>query len=270
MRTPLFLLFLLATLPGFGQILNVEQNRKSADTTHFWSGELNFNLLIHNNSATTEEPVRFVGIGTGANVAYTSGHHRYLLINQLDYSAITGNAFISTGYSHFRANFLWKRPLSYELFAQAQYDIGRGLDSRYLGGGGIRYTFVNEEKVRVALGIGAMYEQERWEVPTPEGIPEGEEQEMITTRFLKSSNYLSLKWEINKMVDLNTIVYYQTGYDRGIEGFRNRFSGDANLNVRLGTHLVFFTSFSGAYDSRPVVPIVNFVYSLNNGLKVAL
>lgn len=270
MKTSLLLLFLLATLPVFGQILNVEQNRKTADTTHFWSGELNFNLLIHNNSATTEEPVRFIGIGTGANVAYTSGHHRYLLINQLDYSAITGNAFISTGYSHFRANFLWRRPLSYELFAQAQYDIGRGLESRYLSGGGIRYTFVKEKKVMAALGIGAMYERERWQVPVEGGVPEGAEQEVITTRFPKSSSYLSLRWEVNKMVDLNTIVYYQTGYDNSIDGFRNRFSGDASLNVKLGTHLVFFTRFNGAYDNRPVVPIVNFVYSLENGLKVAL
>ena len=272
MRTTLILFLLLAALPGLGQILNVEQNRKSADTTNFWSGELNFNLLIHNNSATTEEPVRFIGVGTGANVAYTSGHHRYLLINQLDYSAITGNAFISTGYSHFRANFLWRRPLSYELFAQAQYDIGRGLVSRYLSGGGIRYTFVKEKKVMSAVGIGAMYEQERWQVPVTEAtpVPEGGEQEIITTRFLKSSNYLSLRWEINKMVDLKTIVYYQTGYDNSIDAFRNRFSADASLNVKLGTHLVFFTSFNGAYDSRPVVPIVNFVYSLNNGLKVAL
>ncbi|WP_017733889.1 DUF481 domain-containing protein [Nafulsella turpanensis] len=272
MRTALLLLFLLAAVPGIGQILNIEQNRKATDTTHYWTGELNFNLLIHNNSATTEDPVRYIGIGTGADVAYTSVLHRYLLINQLNYSAITGNAFISTGYSHFRANLLWRQPLSYELFAQAQYDIGRGLDSRYLSGGGIRYTFVREKKVLAALGVGAMFERERWQIPATELSPLPGEQEIgtVTTHFIKSSNYLSLRWQINKMVNLNTIVYFQTGYDQDIDAFRNRFSGNADLNVKLGTHLTFFTNFTGAYDSRPVVPIVNFVYSLNNGLKVAL
>ena len=264
MRIAFLLAFLLAALYSQAQILNVEKNRVSRDTTHYWVGELNFNLLLHNRSATTDNPVRYTALGTGADVAYVSGHHRYMLLNQLSYSAIVGNAFISTGYSHFRANFLWQRPLSYELFAQAQYDIGRGLKNRYLSGGGLRYTFVKEEKVRLAVGVGAMYEQERWQVPGTEG------EAFIITRFLKGSNYLSGRWQVNEFVNMNAIVYYQTGYDRTIDGLRNRFSGDANLNVKLGSRLTFFTTFNGAYDSRPVVPVVNFIYSLNNGLKVSL
>lgn len=264
MRIAFLCAFLLAALHSQAQILNVEKNRTSRDTTHYWVGELNFNLLLHNRSASPDNPVRYTSLGTGADVAYVSGHHRYMLLNQLSYSAITGNAFISTGYSHFRANFLWQRPLSYELFAQAQYDIGRGLESRYLSGGGLRYTFVKEKKIKLALGVGAMYEQERWQVPGTEG--EG----IITTRFPKSSNYLSGRWQVNEFVNMNAIVYYQTGYDRDIDSFRNRFSGDANLNVKLWGRFTFFSTFNAAYDNQPVVPVVNFIYSLNNGLKVSL
>lgn len=264
MRIALLCAFLLAALHSQGQILNVEKNRLSRDTTHYWVGELNFNLLLHNRSASPENPVRYTALGTGADVAYVSGHHRYMLLNQLSYSAVTGNAFISTGYSHFRANFLWQQALSYELFAQAQYDIGRGLESRYLGGGGLRYNFVKEEKIKLAVGVGAMYEQERWQVPGTSG------EAIVTTRLLKASNYLSSRWRVNEFVNVNAIVYYQTGYDDDINGFRNRFSGDANMDVKLGSRLTFFTTFNAAYDNRPVVRVVNFIYSLNNGLKVSL
>lgn len=268
MRLLITIALLLTTLPAWSQILNVEKNRNTRDTSYYWVGDLNFNLLIHNRSASADNPVRFTGLGTGADVAYISGFHRYMLINQLNYTAITGNSFISTGYSHFRANFLWRQTLSYELFGQAQYDIGRGLESRYLSGGGLRYTFVNEEKVRLAVGVGAMYERERWRVPVSEESAVAEP--YLITYFLKGTNYLSGRWQVNEYVDFNSIVYYQTGYDRKIKGLRNRFSIDANLNARLGRRLTFFTNFTAAYDSRPVVPIVNFIYSLNNGIKMSL
>lgn len=268
MRFLFIIITLLCAQTALGQILNVEKNRMSRDTTHYWIGEVNFNLLIHNRSATMDNPVRYTGLGTGADVAYVSGYHRYMLINQLNYTAITGNSFISTGYSHFRANFLWRQTLSYELFGQAQYDIGRGLENRYLSGGGLRYTFVNEKKIKFALGVGAMYERERWKVPVTEELDTAEP--FIITNFLKGTNYVSAHWQVNPFVNFNSIVYYQTGYDRDIEAFRNRFSADANLNVKLGSRLTYFTNFTGAYDSRPVVPIINFIYSLNNGLKMSL
>ena len=260
--------FLLTSQSAWSQILNVEKNRMSRDTSNYWVGEVNFNLLIHNRSASADNPVRYTGLGTGADVAYVSGFHRYMLINQLNYTAITGNSFISTGYSHFRANFLWRQTLSYELFAQAQYDIGRGLESRYLSGGGLRYTFVNEEKIKLAMGVGAMYERERWRVPVTEESAQAEP--FIVKNLLKGTNYLSARWQVNAFVDFNSIVYYQTGYDHDIEAFRNRFSADANLNVKLGKRLTYFTNFTAAYDNRPVVPIINFIYSLNNGLKMSL
>lgn len=263
MKGILLFLLLFAALPAWSQILNVEKNRLKKDTSNYWLGEVNFNLLVHNRTATTENPVRFTGIGSGADVAYVSKLHRYMLMNQLNYTAITGNAFVSTGYSHFRVNLLWENAFSYELFAQAQYDLGRGLKNRFLGGGALRYNFVEEEKIQLAVGLGAMYEHERWEVPRQDI------EQFVTTNFLKSTNYVSARWQINEFVGFNSIVYFQTTYDKSIRGLRNRFSTDNNLNVKLTKRLTFFAVFNAQYDSRPVVPIVNFIYSLNNGLKIA-
>lgn len=263
MRISFLFVLLFASLPTWSQILNVEKNRLQRDSSNYWVGEVNFNLLLHNRSATKDNPVRYTGIGSGADLAYVSKRHRYILINQLTYSAITGNPFISTGYSHFRANFLWKKKISYELFAQYQYDIGRGLKRRRLAGAGIRYVFVEEEGLRLALGVGAMQEQERWELPATEYA------DVINTSFLKSTNYLSARWTVNEFVNINSIVYFQSGYDRTVSGFRNRFSTDTNLNVMLTERLAFFATFNASYDSQPVIPIINFIYSLNNGIKLA-
>lgn len=258
----LLLLLLLLSQTAFSQILNIERNRLKRDTTQYWTGQVDFNLLMHNRSARVNEPVRFTSLSTNADLAYTSVLHRYTLINQLSYSALTGNAFLRTGYSHFRTNFNWRKILSQELFAQGQYDIGRGLRERYLAGGGLRYRLLDDEKATLTFGLGIMYEQERWTYP-------GEENREITLRIPKNSNYLSLRWQINEMVYLNTIMYYQHGYDRQFDLWRHRFSADFNTAATISKRIRFTTSVNASYDPRPVVPVVNWVYSLQNGIRFA-
>ena len=259
MRLIFTLCLLLLGHAASSQILNIERNRLNKDTTRYWTGQLDLNLLLHNRSAKPENPVRYTSFSTNADVAYTSVQHRYLLINQLSYSALTGNAFLRTGYSHFRANLHWRQQLSEELFAQAQYDIGRGLRERYLAGGGLRLKLAEDKKATLALGVGLIYEQERWQIP-------GEERE-ITLRMPKNSNYLSLRWQINPLVYFNSIVYYQHGYDNQFDMWRHRLSTDVNMAATLSKRIRFTTTFAASYDPRPVVPVVNWVYSLQNGIR---
>ncbi len=244
------------------QILNIERNRLNRDTARYWTGQLDLNLLLHNRSARPDQPVRYTSFSTNADLAYTSIKNRYFLINQISYSALTGNAFLRTGYSHFRANLNWRQTLSQEIFAQAQYDIGRGLKERYLGGAGLRLRFIEGNNATMALGVGLMYEQERWEHPD-------EEQGEVTVRMPKNSNYLSLRWQINPMVHLNTIAYYQHGYDKQFDTWRHRFSGDFNISATLSKRIRFTTTFNTSYDPTPIVPVMNWVYSLQNGIRFA-
>lgn len=261
MRILLIFMCLLLSYAAHSQILNIERNRLNRDTTRYWTGQLDLNLLLHNRGAKVDQPVRYTSFSSNADLAYTSIKHRYFLINQISYSALTGNAFLRTGYSHFRANLNWRQVISEEFFAQGQYDIGRGLKERYLAGAGLRYKFVESKKATMALGVGLMYEQERWEYP-------GEERE-VTVRMPKNSNYLSLRWQINPMVHLNTIMYYQHGYDRQFDMWRHRLSTDFNMAATLSKRIRFTTSFAASYDPRPVVPVLNWVYSLQNGIRFA-
>jgi hypothetical protein len=252
-------LLLLLSQAASSQILNIERNRLNRDTTRFWAGQFDLNFLSHNRSARPDNPVRFTNLSSNADLAYTSVKHRYLLINQISYSALTGNAFLRTGYSHFRANLHWRNRLSSEAFAQGQYDIGRGLRERYLAGSGLRYRLAQDARASFFLGIGLMWEQERWQIP-------GDEQE-VTVRMPKNSNYLGLRWQINPLVHLNSIVYYQHGYDQQFGIWRHRLSTDLNMAATLSKRIRFTTTFAASYDPRPVVPIMNWVYSLQNGVR---
>ena len=185
----------------------------------------------------------------------------HYLINNFNYTEVRNTPIVRTGYSHLRVNFNRRRRYSSEAFAQYQYDRGRGLNLRTLTGGGLRVKIINGNRGTFSAGTGLMHEQEEWY------IPEGNKQ-IRTVNFLKSTNYLSTRIKFNEQVELNGIVYYQTGYDGGIEQFRHRISGDANFMVKMTSKLQFKTSFSCNYENLPIIPITPFIYTLTNGVQL--
>ena len=262
MRLLLLSSFILLSQIGYAQILNVERSRKNEqDTSRRWLGRIDLNLLLHNRSATAENPIKYTSLSSSADVAYLGKTNRYMLLNQITYGAVTGNAFIRTGYSHLRANWWWRNRFSAESFAQLQYDLGRGLQSRELIGSGGRFILSDTEHARIALGIGVMYEYERWKQPNSE--PEL----VVEKSLIKASNYASIAWTISPQASFNGIVYYQTGPDSKANLWRNRLSLDTNLSFNFTERLVFLTTFAAAYDAQPIIPIPEWTYSLLNGFR---
>lgn len=206
-------------------------------------------------------PVRFINISSQANLARYGETNAIWLINFLNYSAITGDAFIRTGYSHLRSSWGYKKKLAVEVFAQGQYDRGRGLQSRWLGGGGLRYNLVNGENTELHAGLGAMYEYEHWLAPETDAN--------VFANYLKSTNYLSLNLQLNDQVLFRVTQYYQVGYDQDLSIWRHRLSLDAQLRIALSEHLAFRTSLDASYESAPIVPIMKTVYYINNGILIA-
>lgn len=242
------------------QILNVEKARLNADSSNYFVGSIGFAFNANNRSINDDgETVSFVGLNANSDFGYISEHHSYLLLSQFNYTATSDDPINSTGYGHLRINFLRNSALSYETFAQIQYDQGRGMEVRWLAGGGIRYRFVSQEKINMYIGVGGMYEEEVWNFPGPV-----EAQRSIG--IWKTSNYVSARIRFNEYVDLNLITYYQTGYDFSRDFFRHRMNADINLKVDIVRRLAFTTSLFGAYENRPVVPVDKFVYSVANGI----
>lgn len=270
---PRFLFPVLVLLSGAfvstadAQILNIERSRVNRDTANYLTGKAGLDFSMFNRNAGKDNPNNYLQLTFTGDLAYVSARHSYLLLNYYNYLLVNydskeqRNTVASTGYSHFRANLLRQRRLSYELFVQLQADKARGLELRTLAGGGLRLALLREEGVRMYLGSGLMHEHEEWENPEQEG-------ELQVSDLFKSTNYVSADIKFSDQVRTESIVYYQTGYDKTIGRFRNRVSGDITLHVKLTDTFSFRTSFSGTFEDRPVVPVTKFVYTITNGIQV--
>jgi hypothetical protein len=241
------------------QILNVEKSRIKEDSANYFIGNIGFSFSLYNRDAGEDDPNNFIGITGNGNFAYMAEKHSYILINYINYTAIQSNPLVQTGYVHLRTNFFREARISNEVFAQYQYDLGRGLKSRWLGGTGVRINLIESENTELVFGPGIMYEYEKWESPI-EGEPDRE------AKLFKSTNYISIRQDLNDNIEFNAISYYQTGYDSSIDNFRHRISGDLNLNIEITNKLSLTTSFTCTFENRPIVPVTKFIYTITNGL----
>jgi Protein of unknown function, DUF481 len=263
----LALILYFMPLVAHGQILNIEQARVERDSSGYFTGKGGLSFSMFNRNAGKDNPNNYLQLTFNGDLAYISEKHSYLLINYYNYLLVNydsdelRNTVASTGYSHFRVNFMRKQRLSQELFTQVQADKARGLELRTLAGGGVRYRLIMSENSSVYIGTGFMHEHEEWKNPELD-------QKLIVSDLFKSTNYVSGKVRFNEQVGTEGIVYYQTGYDDNVHAFRNRVSGDVTLQVKLTNKFSFRTNFSCTYEDEPIVPVTKFVYAISNGIQV--
>lgn len=259
----IFLLGLTKHTGSWGQILNVEKNRHRSDSSDYFLGTLGLSFNANNQSLTDDGTGKsFVGLTANSDVVYFSDHHSFLLVGQLQYNATSEEAINSAGYGHFRINWLRGNVISYENFAQIQYDQGRGMRSRRLAGGGIRFRIYREENSSLWAGVGIMREYEEWEIP-------GEAETTRPIALWKNTNYVTSRFQLLKNVTFGSIIYWQTGYDPDQEYFRHRVSMDANILVNITSKLAMQTSAGVIYENRPIVPIPKLIYRVTNGIQLS-
>lgn len=262
--TRLYILIVLAIVVSpaicFAQILNVEKSRLKGDSANYFVGKIGLQFSLHNHDVDEKGTNTFIGLTFNTNTAYISKKNSYSLINYINYTALGEKEASHTGYAHFRINLSRQKPVSTELFTQYQYDIGRGLEARWLAGTGLRIKLIEDENTTFIFGPGIMYEYENWQSPL-------ENQKFRKAKLIKSTNYLSLRKKITTFIDFNSIAYYQTGYDKIMEGFRHRISGEINLSINVTNKLSLATSFNCTFENRPIVPVTKFIYAITNGLE---
>lgn len=240
------------------QILKVDRAEVHSDSS-YWSGSIDFKFNLNNQAATVDENITFVGTQLGADLSYIGKKHLYMLVNQLQYFSTGTGPFVSTGFAHFRVNWLRDSKVSYETFTQMQYDAGRNMQSRFLYGGGLRLSLIQAEKSYFHAGFGLMYEDERWE---------DFEDVIVERQIWKTTNYIGANFAFNDANSLHTTFYFQTGKDTVDDVYRTRISGDIGLQFSISDKLSFTTNFALQYEDRPIIPINNIVYSLTNGLRL--
>ncbi|MEQ9592503.1 MAG: DUF481 domain-containing protein [Cyclobacteriaceae bacterium] len=259
MKRLILMLLLFSLKVSVGQILKVDKGSLLLDTTKVLIGNVGLNFNLNNQSATSEEQIYFVGLKATSDLAYLRNQHAYILITSVNYFKSTGGPLVSTGYAHGRVNFFRMRKLSYENYAQIQYDDGRNMPYRFLIGGGMRLSILESEKSSVHLGIGAMREHENWKNIQADNV-------IIEKRIWKTSSYLGINTAFNEVISFHLAGYYQGGWDREDEIFRNRTSIDFQFRVKVTDRLGYVISYTGQYEDKPIIPINNFVFTLTNGL----
>ncbi len=241
------------------QILNVDRNKVLTDTAKFVTGSVSLKFHLDNSNTTPESKNSYISVENRNDLVFVGLKNNYTLISQIKYFKSSGGTFISAGYGHVRANLLKMRKLSYEVFTQIQYDKNRFMDNRFLFGGGLRWKFSNSDKKGLFIGTAFMYEHEKWDNPEVEN-------RFIVKDLPKFSSYISLHLKTSSTTNFQTVIYYQTGYDPKSGYMRNRFSYDIKFEISMIKKLRFNIKFTGTYEDKPIYPINNFFYTIENGL----
>jgi hypothetical protein len=258
MRNTIFFMLVFSGTVCQAQILNIEKYILDRDTARHFLGNITGSFIMYNRSAAENEPVEFLGLNFKSSIAYFPGRHRVSSITDINYLSLNNQPFTNTGYQHFRFEMYNDQKINPEAFAQYQYDNFRRLDPRLLAGTGIRYRFIRNDKITLTFGMGIMYESERWTDPYTEQV--------IQADFWKSTNYVIFRFRISDWADFNSIQYYQTAYDPGIQAYRNRYNTDINLNTTITRRLLWTFSFSLNFEDKPIVPITRTIYRFSNGI----
>lgn len=243
----------------YAQILNIEKIRlDSLNQNHPYQINLEAKFNLYNRSASADSRASFASFTSELNGVLAPNEILYITLAKLSYTENNGTNIINNGYAHFRANFRYQNTWSEEGYAQIQYDHFRGLKKRYLLGLAERLRLFNSEQIALHLGSGPMVEHEVWKHP--------ESGRLIRVNFLKLSTYFIARWTISEIIDFNTILYYQVGYDTGIDATRNRISSTTHFNCKISERISFTASISMAYEDKPIIPITGFIYTVENGL----
>ena len=239
------------------QILKVDKSHLSTDSANYLTGAADLRFQLNNLASTPQQQNSLVSIHSLLDLVYVTPNKAIITINELQYFKIGDGPFLNTGSAHVRVNWSRNTFLSPETFVQIQYDQSRQMKQRFLYGGGTRFNFIRGDN-SLHAGIGIFREQEIWE--NQDGIS-------VDVTFNKFNSYFGGEVNLNDHIELNSIAYFQTAYDNTIDAWRHRVNGTLELKDRITKAFQLKLALSGSLDSRPIIAINRFFYSLQLGFE---
>lgn len=236
------------------QILNFEKLRSQIDTSKSW------NLSVDARFDLTKKIVSSTNFHTGINHYFLSKQHGYYVVGDLNFTRIDGQSIFNQGFAHGRTVLRRTKKISFEHFIQMQYDLGKGLKSRYLGGANIRLNLLEDSLKIFTLGTGLFYEDEKW-------VNELESSHPLANRNAKSNSYLSALCQINAWSQVVLTGYYQATFERFLSG---RLIIESNINMKFTDRFRYNIDFSLSADPNPVVETGRLVYRLSTGFRYVI
>ncbi len=217
--------FMLKTTNG--QIVNIEDKRSTFNDSIGWyeTGEL--------SGQWKKNKTEIFRVTAGFQVEFQYKKRVLLSISEINFAKVDNNNFINEGFQHLRYTKLINKRLSFESFAQAQYNEQLSLKLRILFGTGMRYNICNN-KSKCNLGLSMMYEYD-------------EESINITHKDFRLNSYFSAAIPVSDKMKIYSTSYYQPL----MNDFNDfRLSSQSKLIMTITKKVSATITFSILYDSR--------------------
>ena len=173
-----------------------------------------------------------------------------------------GKLYTDKGFIHLRGARSVTDHLGVEMFLQKQFNESILLRDRNLAGGGIRISALkqrpntkNSTGLNLYLGIGSM-----WENETINDKGHGE----VETSIIRSTNYISAAWRIDRRFTVIATGYYQP-YLQRFSDFR--VLSESRLDFRATEKVSFNIRLNLRYDSEPPTGVEAHDLEIVNGLS---
>jgi hypothetical protein len=239
-------LILLCVAGMAQQVIHID-NRRMADTTKGFSGEVSLqaNLVQNLNDIFQTNNM--------AQFHYINGRHRALSISSFNLTVFNESRIANDAYQHLRYNFELTDRLSPEVFAQYQYNELIKIGFRTLHGAGMRFAVLNNDSAKTKLFAGLSYMYEYEEETTGKII-----------RAHRANFYFSAGLPVGRLIHLDAIAYFQPN----LQYFADvRTSVELIVDVHITRRLSLMLVHSLIYDGAPPEGVRNIFYNFRNGLR---
>lgn len=226
----------------FGQALTIEKYRLLNDTVYnTYKGHLD---VFYRSKKQIND---LIEVGTDINSAYFSKKHSYQVLSEFEISKTSNTKLVSDGFIHQRTTLNRKQQFSHEGFIQLQYDLGLGLENRYLVGLSERFRLVRKKDFVFMISLALMAEQELWKYS----------EVSILNQLIKTSINNTITLKIAEDFFLFNSIYYQARIN---QLNKPRFIVDNHLKYKINKHISFKLSGALTYDYAPVIEVARFYY----------
>ncbi len=245
--------FLLLSLHGtlFSQV-NTEKLRRTDSTRGVFFSLGASAGLVRGNS-------EYFSLGGSLRNDLVGESSYHFIVGEYELKESGAGKISNKGFLHARTMWDVNELLAWEGFAQAQFNEFISLKNRGLVGTGMRLGIAalrgsdGQEVLRSFLGVGLMYEHERYATEPAE----------IEFSRLRSTNYLTVYLQLEHRVSLTGVFYAQPLMtDIG----DHRFVAEASLGVGITSSISLLVDLAWNYNNRPVSSVKRYDLELTNGL----
>ena len=245
---------LVLTVSAQGQV-NIETLRR-LDSKPGWYNDITLSLTYQSGNT---DLLRFK---SSLRSDYWFDKYHTFGIATLQQGKQGGKLYTDKGFVHLRGARSLIEHLGVEIFLQKQFNESILLRDRNLAGGGVRISALKQHAItkngmglNLYLGIGGM-----WENETINDKEHGE----VETNIIRSTNYISAAWRIDKRFTVVLTGYYQP-YLQRFSDFR--VISESRLEFRATERVSFNIRLNIRYDSEPPTGVEEHDLEIVNGLS---